>query len=185
MRIYTKTGDTGQTGLFGGGRVSKANARVEAYGAVDELNSVIGWVLTHPLEGGTAEGLQRVQSDLFALGAQLATPATTRGRKPLVPEIPATRIGELEHWIDELEATLPELRNFILPGGSPAGAALHMARTVCRRAERRLVALADSESIEGAGIIYLNRLSDLLFVLARSVNQRAGVPEQAWHPTEP
>ncbi len=181
-KIYTKTGDDGDTGLFGGGRVSKAHVRVEAYGAVDELNSVIGWALTHPGDG-ISEKLQTVQADLFTIGAQLATPAETRGRRPVLPVLPESRIGELESWIDSLELGLPELTTFILPGGSPAGAALHLARTVCRRAERRVVALHELESIEASTITYLNRLSDLLFVLARHVNQRDGAPEFPWLPS--
>src|SRR5262245_11534878 len=111
-RIYTKTGDKGQTGLFGGGRVSKANRRVDAYGEIDELNSVLGWALTQPMEAASAERLRRVQSDLFTLGAQLATPETTRGKRPVVPEIAASRITELEQWIDELDEGLPEMRSF-------------------------------------------------------------------------
>jgi cob(I)alamin adenosyltransferase len=183
-RIYTKTGDSGETGLFGGGRVSKAHVRVEAYGAVDELNSVIGWILSLVSDPSITTGLQSIQSDLFTLGAQLATPEETRGRRPNVPVLPVSRIHDLEHWIDELDRGLPPLRNFILPGGSPAGAALHIGRTVCRRAERRVVALADSESVDPDAIIYLNRLSDLLFVMARDVNERAGVPEQTWQPAQ-
>ena len=134
------------------------------------------------MDEATALQLRGVQSDLFTLGAQLATPPATRGKRPVVPEIAASRIGELERWIDELEEGLPELRNFILPGGSPAGAALHVARTVCRRAERRVVALGEQESVDPSDVIYLNRLSDLLFVLARAVNHSAQEPEQAWHP---
>ncbi|MGH7467489.1 MAG: cob(I)yrinic acid a,c-diamide adenosyltransferase [Longimicrobiales bacterium] len=181
-RIYTKTGDTGETGLFGGGRVSKANIRVEAYGAVDELNSFIGWVLAQGEEPGRNAWLQSIQADLFTLGAQLASPEPARGRKPTVPDLPNSRVAELEQWIDQLEAGLPDLRNFILPGGSHVGAALHVARTVCRRAERRVVALSQTEAVNAATVIYLNRLSDLLFVMARAANRRAGAPELAWHP---
>jgi cob(I)alamin adenosyltransferase len=181
-RIYTKTGDSGETGLFGGGRVSKAHVRVEAYGAVDELNSVIGWILSFEPELSITRRLHAIQADLFTIGAQLATADTGRGRRPTVPVLPSSRVPELEHWIDQLEEDLPALRNFILPGGSPLGAAFHIGRTVCRRAERRVVALADSESVEPNTIIYLNRLSDLLFVLARAVNNRLGKPEQIWQP---
>jgi cob(I)alamin adenosyltransferase len=181
MKIYTKTGDGGETGLFGGGRVSKAHGRVEAYGAIDELNSVIGWAITQQRDEAIGEQLLAVQADLFTIGAQLATPEGSRARRPVVPDLPESRIGELEQWIDELQANLPELRHFILPGGSAPGAALHLARTVCRRAERRVVALRELEAIEPSTITYLNRLSDLLFVLARSVNQQARIAEQPWH----
>ncbi len=183
-RIYTRTGDSGETGLFGGGRVPKSNIRVEAYGSVDELNSVLGWTITLLAEADAGE-LRTVQSDLFTIGAQLATPEErTRGRRPLVPDLDPERINALENWIDRLERDLPELRTFILPGGSTGGAALHVARTVCRRAERRVVALAANETIADGIVTYLNRLSDLLFVLARSVNGRSGQPETPWLPPE-
>src|SRR5262245_39952615 len=183
-RIYTRTGDQGQTGLFGGGRVAKSDIRVEAYGAVDELNSVFGWALT--LQSKVNESrLAEIQADLFTIGAQLATPEDrSRGRKPYVPELDARRVEDLEHWIDEMESGLPELKSFIFPGGSQPGAALHVARTVCRRAERRVVALAAAESIAPVIVTYLNRLSDLLFVLARSVNHAQGSAETEWHPPE-
>ena len=179
-RIYTKTGDTGETSLFGGGRVSKAHVRVEAYGAVDELNSTIGWAVTQQRDHQIVAQLKDIQADLFTIGAQLATPASSRGRRPTVPELAQSRIGDLEIWIDQMEAGLPPLRNFILPGGSAAGAALHVSRSVSRRAERRVVALSQLETIETSTITYLNRLSDLLFVLARHVNQQDGVAEQPW-----
>jgi cob(I)alamin adenosyltransferase len=181
MRIYTRTGDDGQTGLFGGGRVAKTNPRVEAYGEVDELNSVIGWVLSQDVDGSVSEELLRVQADLFTIGAQLATPEErTRGNKPSVPELGAGRIAALERWIDAMEHFLPELRTFILPGGTPPAAALHVARTVCRRAERRVIGLAENEQLNPILIVYLNRLSDALFVAARFVNHRSGAAEQAW-----
>ena len=184
-RIYTRTGDQGETALFGGGRVAKSNVRVEAYGSVDELNSVLGWAMTQ-LEAGLLTRLEQVQADLFTIGAILATPEErTRGRKPSIPSLREERVKDLELWIDEMEAELPELRTFILPGGSPGGAAVHVARTVCRRAERRVVALSTEESIQTVIVTYLNRLSDLLFVLARSVNQKTSVPERAWLPPEP
>ena len=184
-RIYTRTGDQGETALFGGGRVAKSNIRVEAYGSVDELNSVLGWAMTQ-LEVGLVTRLEQIQADLFTIGAILATPEErTRGRKPSIPSLREERVQDLEHWIDEMEAELPELRTFILPGGSPGGAAVHVARTVCRRAERRVVALSTEESIQTVIVTYLNRLSDLLFVLARSVNQKNSVPERAWLPPEP
>jgi cob(I)alamin adenosyltransferase len=183
-RIYTRTGDEGKTALFGGGRVAKSDIRVEAYGSVDELNSVLGWAMTQ-LAIELQPRLEQVQADLFTIGAILATPEErTRGRRPKVPTLPEERVEELEHWIDEMDAELPELRTFILPGGSPAGAAVHVARTVCRRAERRVVALTAEESIAAVIVTYLNRLSDLLFVLARSVNQKSNAPERAWLPPE-
>ena len=181
-RIYSRTGDRGETGLFGGGRVSKANIRIEACGAVDELNSMLGWTIAQQPGPRISEGLTTVQSDLFTIGAQLATPATTRGRKPEIPTLDPERVGQLEAWIDTVTAELPELRSFILPGGSLAGAALHLARTICRRAERRVVALAAEEAIDDGIMVYLNRLSDLLFVLARAVNQRADRIETPWPP---
>src|SRR5688500_913214 len=133
QRIYTKTGDDGKTGLFGGGRVSKANRRVAAYGEVDELNAMLGWVIVQISHDALAERLTVLQSDLFSIGAHLATPQGARAHIHL-PEIPLARIAEMESWMDEAEAELPELKSFILPGGSAAAAALHLARTVCRRA---------------------------------------------------
>ena len=182
MRIYTRTGDDGETGLFGGGRVSKAAARVEAYGSVDELNSLIGVAMAHLSDGAALEQLGAVQSDLFAIGAHLATPTETRGRRPNLPELPSARVQQMEQWMDTMEAALPELRTFILPGGTAAGAMLHLARTVARRAERRVIALARQEAVDNALVVYLNRLSDYLFVLARLTNSRAGVAERPWAP---
>jgi cob(I)alamin adenosyltransferase len=182
-RIYTRTGDRGETGLFGGGRVPKSHARVEAYGAVDELNSVIGWAIAVQEDDDIRRKLISIQPDLFTLGAHLATPpAKDRRRRPALPELGPGRVAELERWIDEADAELPELRAFILPGGVQAGAALHVARTVCRRAERRVVALAAIEPVEDDIIVYLNRLSDLLFMLARLANHRAGASEARWEP---
>ena len=182
-RIYTRTGDGGDTGLFGGGRVSKADVRVEAYGTVDELNSFIGWVIAQQPDEATVRGLHAIQADLFTIGAELATPVErARGRRPEVPQLGSERIAELEQWIDQLESALPELRTFILPGGSPVGAALHVARCVCRRAERRVVELSAEASIDPTIIAYLNRLSDLLFVLARSANEGSGHGDTPWLP---
>ena len=181
QRIYTKTGDDGKTGLFGGGRVSKANRRVHAYGEVDELNAVLGWVNTRTDYDALIERVTMLQSDLFSIGAHLATPDGARGHVNL-PALPVDRIGEIEHWIDDLEASLPELKSFILPGGTAAAASLHLARTVCRRAERAVVDLAAHESVDPNILIYLNRLSDLLFVLARAQNVRAGRDEAKWQP---
>jgi len=182
-RIYTRTGDAGETGLFGGGRVAKSHVRVRAYGEVDELNAAIGWVIARLPESETEvrSRLTTVQGDLFTLGAHLATPADAASRKH-IPPLPEDRPAEFEQWIDEAEEELEPLKSFILPGGSEAGAALHLARTVCRRAERHVVELAADTAIDGAILVYLNRLSDLLFDLARLVNRRAGAPETPWRP---
>lgn len=187
-RIYTRTGDQGETGLFGGGRVSKTDPRVAAYGTVDELNATLGWVLATLAgdgeddgDGGEGSGvagrITTIQRDLFALGAHLATPADAPSREHL-PPLPADRPAELETWIDAADRELEPLTSFILPGGAPAGAALHVARTVCRRAERAVVALDDDT--DPFITVYLNRLSDLLFTWARLMNHRAGAPETPW-----
>lgn len=178
-RIYTRTGDDGETGLFGGGRVPKSHHRVAAYGTLDELNAAIGWAVALLEDQETIARLTVVQSDLFSLGAHLATPAGARTRDHL-PPLPEQRVEELEQWIDRAEQALDPLESFILPGGGEAGAALHFARTVCRRAERMVVRLAGEEAIDPAITVYLNRLSDLLFVWARLANHRAGVPERPW-----
>ncbi|MGH7476053.1 MAG: cob(I)yrinic acid a,c-diamide adenosyltransferase [Longimicrobiales bacterium] len=183
MRIYTRTGDAGETGLFGGGRVSKADRRVDAYGEVDELNACIGCAVAASDDHGLRERLEQVQAELFVVGAQLATPAAAqRGRRPDLPELNEGAIVQLEAWIDMAEAELAPLRHFILPGGSASGAALHLARTVCRRAERAVSRLAEKEPVGPEILGYLNRLSDLLFVLARVANRRAGAAEQTWIP---
>jgi cob(I)alamin adenosyltransferase len=181
-RIYTRTGDTGDTGLFGGGRVPKWHGRVEAYGAVDELSASIGWARTAVLTSAVGERLTLVQGDLFAMGAHLATQVPAGRTPPRLPPLPRDRVPALEQWIDEAEAELPELRTFILPGGAAGGAALHVARTVCRRAERRVAELAHHDDVDPDIVVYLNRLSDLLFVWARLENQRAGVAEEPWLP---
>lgn len=182
-RIYTRTGDRGETGLFGGGRVPKVHARVEAYGAVDELNAALGWTAATLADEQVRGQIESLQPDLFAIGAHLATPPAAPGRRqPRLPPLPEARIAELERWIDEAEEELPDLRAFILPGGSPGGASLHLARTVCRRAERRVLALAAEAKIDPSLVAYLNRLSDLLFELARLVNRRAGREEIRWEP---
>jgi cob(I)alamin adenosyltransferase len=183
MKIYTRTGDAGETGLFGGGRVPKDALRVEAYGEVDELNALLGWVRTLTRDDELNRRLGVLQADLFALGAHLATPpARERRRRPELPPLPDGRPGEMEQWIDDADVQLPPLRHFVLPGGTPDAAALHVARTVCRRAERRVVALARAEDVEPSILVYLNRLSDLLFALARLANHRAGVPDTPWAP---
>jgi cob(I)alamin adenosyltransferase len=181
LRIYTRTGDTGTTGLFGGGRVPKDDPRVEAYGDVDELNAVIGAArATQPLPR-IDDLLVPIQHDLFSLGALLATPERDAMHKQLAKaRIDHTRIEALERAIDVAEDEVEPLRAFILPAGSPKAAALHVARTVCRRAERRVIRLAREVELPPVVVIYLNRLSDLLFVLARVANHRAGVAETQW-----
>ena len=174
MKIYTKSGDGGETALIGGPRVRKDHARIEAYGTVDELNSFIGVARAAWSEGEVDAELHRIQSDLFDIGAQLATPAAD-SRFPGAPE---ERIEAMEQLIDRLEEQLAPLRNFVLPGGSAGAAQFHVARTVCRRAERLVVALEDDSL--SVTLRYLNRLSDLLFVIARYANHRAGVSDVPW-----
>ena len=181
MRIYTKTGDKGDTGLFGGGRVAKDDPRVDAYGEIDELNAVLGMARSVEMMPRIDEVLLPVQRDLFAIGALLATPDHEKMQHQLEKaRIDDGRIVQLERAIDEGEAELEPLRAFILPGGTPKSAALHVARTVCRRAERRVVHLAHERPMPPLVIVYLNRLSDLLFVLARVANRRAGAGEVTW-----
>ena len=181
MKIYTRTGDEGDTGLFGGGRVTKDDPRVEAYGAVDELNAALGMARSVEMMPRVDEVLAPVQRDLFAIGALLATPDHDKMREQLAKaRIDDERIAELERAIDAGEAELEPLRAFILPGGTPKAAALHVARTVCRRAERRVITLQRTVPLPQLAIIYLNRLSDLLFVLARVANKRAGAGEVTW-----
>jgi cob(I)alamin adenosyltransferase len=185
MKIYTRTGDRGDTALFGGVRVPKDDVRVEAYGAVDELNAVLGIAMGHLAAEDLPEVARRLrvlQGDLFVIGANLATPAPEDGgrRSDYIPAIPHGRIAEMERWIDDAEQELPPLTVFILPAGTTAAAALHLARTVARRAERRVITLARQATLEADVIVYLNRLSDLLFVWARLANHRAGVPDMPW-----
>lgn len=187
MKIYTKTGDRGETGLFGGQRVRKDDARVEAYGDVDELNSVLGLAAARLEMAGEEEmvaELRRIQADLFTIGANLATPRPEDGGRPSahVPELEPGRTAELERSIDRADEELEPLKSFVLPGGSESAAVLHLARTVCRRAERRAVTLAHEAHIDEAYLVYLNRLSDLLFTLARLANARAGVQDVPWAP---
>lgn len=185
MRIYTRGGDRGETDLLGGERVPKSDARVEAYGSVDELNAALGLALAlderERLERAAVEG---VQGDLLAIGARLAAVDPERAReRGTIPTLEASRIDDLEEWIDRLDAGLPTLDAFVLPGGCPSGAQLHAARTVCRRAERAIVRLLDAEPELGEVVVpYINRLSDLLFTLARSVNADAGRAESRWVP---
>lgn len=181
MRIYTRTGDGGDTGLLGGGRVPKDHHRVAAYGAVDELSAAIG--LARSLEPAAFEDelLQNIQRDLFAIGGQLASPEPAKVGKALrKAALGEERVTELEHVIDSAEAGLTPLEGFILPGGTPKAAALHLARTVCRRAERCVVTLSREAALTPAILPYLNRLSDLLFVLARRANATAGRADVAW-----
>jgi cob(I)alamin adenosyltransferase len=180
VKIYTRTGDLGQTGLIGGKRVPKDHPRVAAYGDVDELNAALGLAKSHTRDPALASLLGEIQRDLFALGAQLADPTAKVGTKKAKAAITAARIDRLEGAIDARESELPALTHFILPGGAPLGASLHLARTICRRAERTVVALARDEPVDPRVIAYVNRLADLLFVLARYENHRAGEPEDRW-----
>src|SRR6478672_5430970 len=181
MKIYTKTGDAGDTGLFGGGRVPKSHPRVEAYGDVDELNAVLGVVRAAEQMPRIDEVLVPIQRDLFAIGALLATPDRDKMQQHLTKaRISDDRIAELERAIDDCDRELEPLKAFILPGGAPKAAALHVARTVCRRAERRVIHLQREVEIPQIVVIYLNRLSDLLFTLARLANARAGAGEVTW-----
>ncbi len=181
MKIYTKTGDSGTTGLFGGGRISKSHPRIEAYGTVDELNASLGLALALWPEGSGLEDLRAyltdLQKQLFVVGADLATPLDSSAE---VPRISAADVASLEEQIDRIQDTLKPLRAFVLPAGSSAAAALHVARTVCRRAERRVVELADAEPVTREVTVFLNRLADLLFVLARRVNHVDGRGDTLW-----
>lgn len=179
MKIYTKKGDSGETSLFGGSRVSKSSERIEAYGTVDELNSVVGLAASYSLSPKGALLTQKVQEYLFVLGADLATPKSSDTR---INRIGESEISYLENAIDEMEEDLSPLKNFILPGGSQAGATFHLARTVCRRAERAAVSCSKEEDISAATIKFLNRLSDFFFVLARFENKHGGTAEETWNP---
>lgn len=179
MKIYTKTGDKGDTGLFGGARVSKSSQRVAAYGDVDELNSVLGVVGAHTSDADGIEQLRQIQGELFVLGAELAKNPNKEVDLGM-PLLADSDIERLEKLIDALDAALPALKTFILPGGSASAAFLHLARTTCRRAERAVVQLAQAEPVRAELVRYLNRLSDLLFTMARADNARAGVPDVPW-----
>ncbi len=180
MKIYTKRGDQGETDLLGGGRVSKDCARVEAYGAVDELNACLGQYAAESTHDDLGEIVRDIQSSLFDLGGYLASPDTERREKASIPQPEDPDVEKLEAHIDVLEGELEPLKRFILPGGTRAAAALHLARTVCRRAERREIALHRVEPLSAVALRYLNRLSDLLFVMARVENRRAGVADVEW-----
>lgn len=181
MKIYTRTGDDGTTGLFGAGRIRKSELRIDAYGTVDETNATIGLAVTDArsqgIESSFMDLLTGIQQDLFVLGGELASPGE---QKYPVPRIQPSHVEALESAIDRLEDDLQPLKRFILPGGSRTGAALHLARTVCRRAERLVVALAEQEEVADDDVRYLNRLSDFLFVAARWVNHSLGEPEVEW-----
>ena len=181
MKIYTKTGDAGETGLFGGGRVAKDHSRVQAYGDVDELNSAIGVArATQPMHF-MDEILEAIQRDLFALGGHLATPDPERVRQALEKaELTTDRVVDFERTIDSADQELPPLKAFVLPAGTPKAAALHLARTVCRRAERSVVRLSHEADVPELFLVYLNRLSDLLFALARLANHRDGAGDVTW-----
>lgn len=177
MKIYTKSGDEGSTGLFAGPRVPKDDPRIEAYGTVDELNAAIGFARCHEMSASNDQLLQTIQNQLFAVGAELATPEPEQhGTRWIGPP----EIEQLEQAIDKLEQQLPTLTNFILPAGSLAAAAVHLARAICRRAERRVVALGRAATISGDLIVYLNRLGDLLFVLSRAANADSGRLDTPW-----
>lgn len=177
MHIYTKTGDQGETGLFNGSRVPKDDPRVTAYGTVDELNSILGLYRADQADPLLFTEIRRVQEELFELGADLATPG---GHKSL--EILTASISFLEKRIDEIMACLPELKNFVLPGGTIPASQLHIARSICRRAEREVISLKRQEEIPDVIIVYLNRLSDYLFALARHENHRLGPGDDLWSP---
>jgi len=181
MKIYTKSGDEGSTGLLGGHRVSKSDVRVKAYGTVDELNSFLGFAAVLASNENLEKKLLIIQHDLFSIGANLATSIeTTKQGNRKKMEVPVERVGEIETWIDEMAAQLPELKAFVLPGGTQPAAVLHMCRTVCRRAERVVVEASEQVEIDPQAIVYLNRLSDLLFMWARFENFQQGGSDVLW-----
>ena len=188
MKIYTKTGDKGETALYGGTRVSKASARVESYGTIDELNSFIGFAKTEIADKKVLNQLKKIQFDLFTVGSESATPTDkltlANGKSRLSLVISETEIEELENWMDDFEEELQPLQYFILPGGGKAATSLHICRTVCRRAERSLVFLNETEAVRPELIKYLNRLSDYLFVLARYMSKINNVSEEYWNPND-
>lgn len=182
MRIYTRGGDGGETGLFGGARVAKSSARIAAYGEIDELNSVLGWCAA-AVEGSDRERLERVQGHLFTLGSWMATPAeASEATRAHLPELPEDAVATLEAEIDAWDEQLEPLKAFILPGGGEAASRVHVARSVCRRAERAVTALQEAEagSVEAEHLAYLNRLSDWLFTCARALNRAAGLDDVPW-----
>lgn len=178
MKIYTKTGDGGETGLQGGKRISKSDERIRAYGNVDEINSVLGLVLSHKIDHDIEELLKKIQNELFVLGSDLSNPDMNEKNNRISKNL----IEVLEKKIDEYENELPQLSNFILPGGSHSASLIHLARTVTRRAETCVVSLSQKEKINEYCQVYLNRLSDLLFVIARVLNKRSKTPDIVWKP---
>ncbi len=180
MKIYTKTGDKGETGLFGGERVAKDSQRIEAYGTVDELNSFIGLAVTEIKDDKIKDLLLKIQNMLFTVGSDLATPELGEGKKLQIVRTPESYISEAEKAIDDFNGKLEELKNFILPGGSKGAAHLHVCRTICRRAERSAVRLNNTVQIGKNIVIFLNRLSDLFFVLARYENSVCDIPDVKW-----
>lgn len=182
MKIYTKTGDKGETGLFGGERVSKSNLRLNAYGSIDELNSFLGLAVIEVTNIDIKNILKDLQNKLFVLGSDLATPETEKNKKLKISRTPDSYITDIEQIIDKYEAQLEELNNFILPGGSKGSAILHICRTISRRAEREVVALKNTEHIGENIVIFLNRLSDLFFVLSRFENKYSNIPDTKWIP---
>ncbi|MDT3696340.1 MAG: cob(I)yrinic acid a,c-diamide adenosyltransferase [Ignavibacterium sp.] len=182
MKIYTKTGDNGQTGLFGGERVPKFSKRIKAYGTVDELNSFIGYAITVVNSEDVKTILMDLQPKLFIVGADLATPQTEKNKKLKITRTPDSFTSEIEILIDKFESQLEVLKKFILPGGSKGAALLHVCRTITRRAEREIVELSNSEEIGNNIIIFMNRLSDLFFVLSRFENKYSNIPDTKWIP---
>ncbi|MDQ3262743.1 MAG: cob(I)yrinic acid a,c-diamide adenosyltransferase [Myxococcota bacterium] len=182
--IYTRTGDQGETGLFGGGRVPKDDARVDAYGEVDELNAVLGVARAAGQDPGLEALLKDLQDQLFTVGSVLATPQGSKAAS-YIPQIQPEWVDAMERAIDDFDTQLPKMTHFILPGGTAAASSLHVARTVCRRAERRVIPLVRDGQVTPAVVVYLNRLSDLLFTMARVANARAGVQDVLWIPNKP
>lgn len=182
MKIYTKTGDKGETGLFGGERVSKHSTRLDAYGTVDELNSFLGLAILEVDNQEIKSIIKEIQQKLFVVGSDLATPQTEKNQKLKITRTPDEYIDETEKLIDKFESQLDELKNFILPGGSKGSALLHICRTIARRAEREIVALKNTEEIGNNIVIFLNRLSDLFFVLSRFENKYSNIPDTKWIP---
>lgn len=189
MKLYTRSGDDGSTGLFGGGRVQKDNPRVEAYGCVDEFNAFLGWARCTITTSEHANAPERIfgsildalQSRLFDLGADLATPSGSK-HENRIHRISQANVTQAEQWIDEVDAQNSPMTNFVLPGGTELAARLHIARTVCRRAERAMVQLSHDEPVNPQAIIFINRLSDLLFAMARRANKESGVSDVPWVP---
>ena len=180
MKIYTRTGDSGQTSLYHGGRVDKDSQRVTAYGSVDELNSHIGWLRAHGLPDDQDKALYRVQNDLFRIGSDLATPEEAVSDEGNISRLPDDAELFMEEAIDKMDEELEPLNHFIIPGGTPPAVALHVNRSICRRAEREVIRLSHDEPVNPNIIKYLNRLSDLLFVMARFMNKQLGLPDIKW-----